>query len=77
MTNCTLAIEVSPGPEEIAVIDDGIAEFNRANGADDTYTPLTILLRNEQNDVVGGLLGGTYWGMLNKYKQKDSVGCFS
>ncbi len=62
---CTFAIETNPSPEDIAVIDDGISEYNRSQGADDTYTKLEILLRDPQGKVVGGLLGGTIWGMLN------------
>ena len=62
---CTFAIETNPLPEDIGIIDEGIAEYNRSHGAEDTFTDLKILLRNQQGKVVGGLLGGTIWGMLN------------
>ena len=62
---CTFAIETDPLPEDIAIIDNGISEYNRLQGAEDTYTKLEILLRDHESKVVGGLLGGTIWGMLN------------
>lgn len=62
---CTFALEENIKPEDMAVIDDGIAAYNLSHGAEDTYTKLEILLRNAQGAVVGGLMGGTIWGMLS------------
>src|SRR3954462_1765633 len=62
---CTFAIETDPPPEDIAIIDEGISEYNRLQGAEDNFTKLEILLRDQEGKVVGGLLTGTIWGMLN------------
>ena len=61
---CTISLEAKPDPADIAVINAGLSAFNRAKASDDTFTPLTLLIRDPGGKVVGGLLGGTYWGWL-------------
>ena len=31
---------------------------------DDGHTPITIIEYDENGDVIGGILGGTYWGWM-------------
>ncbi len=59
-----ITIEPSPSEEDLQRVRDGLSEFNRQHNADDKFTPLTIFLRDEQGNIQGGLLGGTYWGWL-------------
>lgn len=52
---------VDKGTETL--IRELLQEFNLPFSGSDDYTPLTLAF-NEDNSVVGGLLGGTYWGYL-------------
>jgi GNAT superfamily N-acetyltransferase len=52
-------------PEDIETVKHGLIEYNSQHAGDDDYTPLHIFLRDADNQVVGGLLGVTYWGWLN------------
>ena len=47
--------------EQVAAI---IYDINRTVGRSD-YRPLTLLLRDSEGQVVGGLLGKTEWGWLH------------
>ncbi len=63
-TACTITLEENPDPAEIAAIRGGLSAFNRAAASDDTFTPLTLVVRAPDGKVAGGLIGGTYWGWL-------------
>lgn len=54
-----------PDPVDVSQIRDNLMEFNRRFAVDDHYQPLTIIARDPQNTLVGGLLGETYWGWLH------------
>lgn len=41
-----------------------LAGFNRSIAGDDSHEPLRLVVVND-DEVVGGLLGGTYWGYLH------------
>jgi GNAT superfamily N-acetyltransferase len=60
----TIAHEVTPDPSAVAHIRAGLSAYNRQQAGDDTFTPITLLVRDHNGAVVGGLLGGTYWGWL-------------
>ena len=63
MTNKhSLNLETSPNPTDEKFITDRLSEFNTKKAGPDNRQPLNIFLRDEQNQIVGGLLGGTYWG---------------
>jgi GNAT superfamily N-acetyltransferase len=61
----TIALEMSPSPDNIRVVQGGLAAYNRLYAPDDNYQPLTLFLRAADHSVAGGLLGETYWGWLH------------
>ena len=62
----TMTIEETPDPADAHFVVESLREFNRARvGYDINHRPLAIFLRDESNAIVGGLLGGTYWGWLH------------
>ena len=63
-THHTLSIENSPNPKDEETISENLGAFNALKAGADNHQPLNIFLHNEQSQLIGGLLGGTYWGWL-------------
>src|SRR5690242_8173991 len=59
-----ISLEAAPDPAAVAGIRAGLSAFNRRHAGDDSFDPITLLVRDAHGVVVGGLLGGTYWGWL-------------
>jgi len=59
-----ITFEPSADPGDIARVRQGLSAYNSAHACDDSFTPLTLFVRDPDGQVVGGLLGGTYWGWL-------------
>ena len=68
MTNqaeTTITLTDAPDDDERAVITDGLRAYNEARTGGMDGGPLAISVRNpETNQVIGGLLGRTYLGLL-------------
>ncbi|PLS83671.1 MAG: GNAT family N-acetyltransferase [Chloroflexi bacterium] len=60
----TITLESTPDPAEVALVRAGLSTFNHHHAGDDSFAPITLLVRDGYGTVVGGLLGGTYWGWL-------------
>ena len=60
----TITYEPMPQPGDVAVVRAGLSAYNRQHAPDDSFEPLTLLVRDAQGAVVGGLLGGTIWSWL-------------
>jgi GNAT superfamily N-acetyltransferase len=60
----TITLETSPDPAEVSQVRAGLSAYNRTNASDDSFTPLVLMVRDPRGAVIGGLLGGTYWGWL-------------
>ena len=54
----------NPRSAEVAAIRRGLREFNTSHAGNDNHRRVTVFLRDQSGTVVGGLLGGTYWGYL-------------
>jgi GNAT superfamily N-acetyltransferase len=62
----TMTVEETPDPGDARFVFERLLEFNRSRtGVNDGHRRLAILLRNESRGIVGGLLGGTFWGWLH------------
>ena len=57
-------MKTTPTENEIKFIRDSLNEFNREIVGDDGHTPLNIVEHDEKGNVIGGVLGGTYWGWM-------------
>ena len=53
-----------PSEKEIEYVRAALARFNDACVGADGHTPLNLIEYDAQGNVIGGLLGGTYWGWL-------------
>jgi GNAT superfamily N-acetyltransferase len=61
----SLTLESIPAEEDLEAIRKGLHAFNTLNASDDHHQSLTLLLRDENGALLGGLLGDTYWGWLH------------
>jgi GNAT superfamily N-acetyltransferase len=63
MDELQIALEAQPDPDSIQEVKGIIYRHNRTAMISD-YQPLTLLLRNAEAEVVGGLVAQTEWGWL-------------
>ncbi len=57
-------LEREPAPADVEFINARLREHNLLHAEDYEHRPLAVFLRDEDDVIVGGLLGGTYWGWL-------------
>ena len=60
----TLREEPDAPYEDVEAVRWGLSRFNQRHAGDDSFTPVTLLLRDSVGAVIGGLIGGTYWSWL-------------
>jgi GNAT superfamily N-acetyltransferase len=65
MAAYTIQLEDEPAPEDFQFVFDALTEYNRAYAPDIDYRRLCLFIRDEQNNIIGGLLGETAWGWLH------------
>ena len=53
-----------PSEQEIKYIRDSLYQFNKEIVGDDGHTPIHIVEYDTDGNVIGGILGGTYWGWM-------------
>ena len=54
----------NPSKNEIDFVREGLAEFNTKCVGADGHTPINIVEYDDKGGVIGGIIGGTYWGWL-------------
>lgn len=54
----------NPSKNEIDFVRESLTEYNRKHVGDDGHTPLNIVQCDASGNVIGGILGGTYWGWM-------------
>ena len=54
----------NPSKKETERIREALFEFNREKVGDDGHTPLNIVEYDADGNIIGGILGGTYWGWM-------------
>jgi ribosomal protein S18 acetylase RimI-like enzyme len=59
-----ITLEEHPESKDVTVVRNGLTSYNESHVPEDNHRHLSIFLRDEDDHVVGGLLGGTYWGWL-------------
>ena len=57
-------MNTTPTEKEIKYIRESLNQFNKEIVGDDGHTPLNIVEYDEDGNIIGGILGGTYWGWL-------------
>jgi ribosomal protein S18 acetylase RimI-like enzyme len=53
-----------PARNEIEYVREALTQFNREHVGDDGHTPLNLVEYNESEQIIVGILGGTYWGWM-------------
>lgn len=53
-----------PGQAEWGAIGQGITDFNTQQAGDDQGKNLCFVLKNAAGEIVGGVIGATYWNWL-------------
>ncbi|MGB7538613.1 MAG: GNAT family N-acetyltransferase [Anaerolineales bacterium] len=61
----SLNLESEPAESDLEAIREGLHTFNTLAASDDGHQTLTLVLRDENGALLGGLLGDTYWGWLH------------
>lgn len=57
-------MNINPTEKEIKYIRESLGNFNKSAVGDDCHAPLNIVQYDENGDIIGGILGGTYWGWM-------------
>jgi GNAT superfamily N-acetyltransferase len=60
-----LKILDNPNEEDINQVKAGLKAFNDRIVGDDHHQALSFVIKDERDEVVGGIIGGTYWGWLH------------
>jgi ribosomal protein S18 acetylase RimI-like enzyme len=59
-----IVLEESPDSADTDVVRKGLDEFNASHVGPSNWRPFAVFIRDGDNSIVGGLVGGTYWGWL-------------
>ena len=57
-------MNIAPTENEIKYIQESLKRFNDERVGEDGHTSLNIVEYDENGDIIGGILGGTYWGWM-------------
>ena len=57
-------MNISPSENEIKYIRQSLDQVNFERVGEDGHTPLNIVEYDADGQIVGGILGGTYWGWM-------------
>ena len=54
----------NPSKNEIDFIRDALAKFNNKHVGEDGHAPINLVEYGNDGEVIGGIIGGTYWGWM-------------
>ena len=57
-------MNANPTEKEIEYIRASLYDFNKRIVGDVDHTPLNIVEYDDNGNIIGGILGGTYWGWM-------------
>ncbi len=64
MATYRISAEENPSTGDTERVRAGLAAFNARHAPAGEFYPITLLVRDAEGAVAGGLLGGIYWGWL-------------
>ena len=53
-----------PSKNEIDFVREALKQFNIEKVGNDGHTPVNIVEYDKEGNVIGGIIGGTYWGWM-------------
>ena len=78
-------MNITPTENEIKYIREELNQFNNERVGEDGHTSLNIVEYDTNSNIIGGILGGTYWGWMyvdvlwvhenHRYKALDQSSC--
>ena len=57
-------MNVNPTESEIKYIRESLTKYNNERVGDDLHAPIGIVEYDDKGDLIGGIIGGTYWGWM-------------
>ena len=57
-------MNITPTENEIKYIREELNQFNNERVGEHDHTPLNIVEYDTNGNIIGGILGGTYWGWM-------------
>jgi len=57
-----LQIDETNNENEIRFVSDELDRFNESIVGKENHKKLNLVIKNDNNEIIAGLLGGTYWG---------------
>ena len=57
-------MNINPSKNEIDFVRESLTQFNNDRVGADGHTPLNLVEYDADGSVIGGILGGTYWGWM-------------
>jgi len=64
MAEHSLTFEEHAKDEDMRRIGEGLGKYNLAQTGRDDFRRLNIFVRDSDSAILGGVIGGTYWGWL-------------
>ena len=59
------SLDKQPTATDINIVSKGLDDFNSMIVEPDNHEPMNIVVKDDQGNVIGGILGGTYWKWLH------------
>jgi GNAT superfamily N-acetyltransferase len=59
-----VTLERSPSATDMEAVRTGLDQFNTSHVGPTSWQPFAVFVRADDTTIVGGLIGGTYWGWL-------------
>lgn len=59
-----MVIRAAPEQADVEFLGTQLSQFNESKAGDAHYRRLVIFVRDETDQIVGGLVGSLYWGWL-------------
>ena len=57
-------MNTNPNENEIKYIRESLCKFNETIVGSDNHTPINIVEYDIDGNIIGGIIGGTYWGWM-------------
>ena len=57
-------MNANPSKNEIDFVREALAQFNNEKVGQDGHTPLNFVEYGDNGEIIGGIVGGTYWGWM-------------